>query len=233
MVTAPTDAVAYYADVARGFHDSYRADANRLERLRVWNGLFDQYVAAPGRAYDLGCGSGILACELARRGLDVTGIDGAASMLAIARESAREQGLRATFRQHRLPITDDAALPPADVVISSSALEYLDSMAEALACVRRLLNPGGLLIFSVSNRDSLSRRAVRLVHAITGRPAYFGLLKQFKTVRGLDADLERAGFASLENAYFARADRINRTLGLVLPDRYASNMIIVVARRVR
>ncbi len=237
MSAEPTDAVSYYSDVAERFHASYREDANRLERVRVWNGFFDRYLTGPwdgrGRAYDLGCGSGILACELGRRGLDVIGVDGAPNMLAIADRSAREQNLHSvSFQQHRLPIADITGLPVADIVISSSALEYLDSMPEALRFVHGLLKPGGTLIFSVSNYDSLSRRAVRVVHGLTGKPAYFGLLKQFMTVAAIKTDLEQTGFTYLEHAYFARADRINRSLGLVLGERFASNMIIVAARRV-
>jgi SAM-dependent methyltransferase len=232
MPEAPTDAVAYYSAVASSFHDSYKNDANRLERVKVWCDYFDRFMPDMSFGYDIGCGSGILACELGRRGLDVVGIDGAPNMLAIAEASAREQRLgRVRFERHVLPIQDTAGFRVADFIISSSALEYLDSMPEALAFLQRMLRPGGVIIFSVSNYDSLSRKAVRLVHGLTGKPAYFGLLKQFMTVQSLRAVLGRSGFTYLDHSYFARADRINRTLGWLVPERFASNMIIVAARR--
>jgi SAM-dependent methyltransferase len=229
---AGTDAIAYYSGAARQFHDSYRQDANRLERLRVWSGYLDRFIEGHGFGYDLGCGSGILACELARRGQQVIGIDGAAGMLAIAGATAREAGLeRVSFQQHRLPIADVSAFRPGDFVVSSSALEYLDSMPVALRSVHGMLRPGGTLIFSVSNYDSLSRKAVRLVHGLTGRPVYFGLLKQFMTAESIRACLYATGFSYVEHRYFAKADRLNRCLGAVLPEQFASNMIIAVARR--
>ncbi len=232
MAKVPTDAVAFYSHVAESFHESYRADANRLERVRVWREYFDRYMGDARFGYDLGCGSGILACELAARGIEIVGIDGAENMLAIAETSAREKQLsNVTFKKQRLPIADTSQFREADAIISSSALEYLDSMPEALSFVHKMLRPGGTLIFSVSNYDSLSRKGVRAVHSITGLPRYFGLVKQFMTVEALQADLSGAGFSYLQHTYFGKADRINRTLGIVASDRYASNMIVVAARR--
>ena len=150
----------------------------------------------------------------------------------IARRSALEARLSGiSFEQHRLPIADTSGWRIADSVISSSALEYLDSLPDALASIRAVLRPGGTLVFSLSNQDSLSRKLVRLVHRLTGRPAYFGLLKQFRTEAAVRAELDQAGYDVLEARYFACADRLNRVLGRVLPLRFASNMIIVAARR--
>jgi 2-polyprenyl-3-methyl-5-hydroxy-6-metoxy-1,4-benzoquinol methylase len=233
MAEAMTDAVTYYSSVAKSFHDSYKTDANRLERVRVWRSYFDRFATGASFGYDVGCGSGILTCELGGRGVEMIGIDGASNMLAIAGSTARDQGLgNVSFQQHCLPIADSASFRPADIIISSSALEYLDSMPEALRSLHPMLRPGGLLIFSVSNYDSLSRKAVRVVHSATGRPTYFGLLKQFLTVNGIQTDLRAAGYAYMDHSYFAKADKINRALGYLFPERLASNMIIVAAKRV-
>ena len=233
-MAAPTvDAVAYFSGAAAEFHDSYSNDANRKERLAVWRGYFDRFLEEAGFAYDLGCGSGILACELGRRGMQIMGLDGAPGMLAIARRSASEAGLQhVRFREQRLPVANPARWRSADAVIASSALEYLDSLPQALASVREMLRPGGVLLFSVSNRQSVSRTAVRAVHFLTRRPAYVGLLRQFCTPASLRADLAATGFETLATEYFARADRVNRALGRLLPPVLASNMIIAAARRV-
>jgi SAM-dependent methyltransferase len=52
-----------------------------------------------GRALDLGCGSGIHAVELARRGWQVTGVDNVPQALSRARERAREVGVEVRFLQ--------------------------------------------------------------------------------------------------------------------------------------
>jgi SAM-dependent methyltransferase len=233
MTSIHTDAISYYSTAAQSFHDSYRTDPNRLERLRVWKNYLDRYARGATFAYDIGCGSGILACELAERGIETIGIDGAPGMLAIGREAALRAGLRnLTFQQHSLPITNTREFRSADLIISSSALEYLDSIHDALVSVRDLLKPGGIVVFSVSNRDSWSRLAVRFVNKLTGRPRYLGLLKHFMTVEKISQELASAKLDYVEHAFFARADRINRLLGRFLPPRIASNMIIVVAQRI-
>lgn len=64
---------------------------------------------------DIGCGTGRHSIELSRRGYPVTGIDLSESMLAKAREKARQNGLQIAFMQHdarHLPFRDqfDAAI---------------------------------------------------------------------------------------------------------------------------
>jgi SAM-dependent methyltransferase len=228
----PLDAVSFYSDNAVAFHNSYRADANRQERLRVWGSFLDRHAHAARSAYDLGCGSGILACELARRGITTVGIDGASGMLSLARQAARRAGLHnVTFQRHVLPVADVAAFPPADLVISSSAIEYMEPLHQTLMFVRRLLHPGGRVIFSVSNRTSWSRKAARFTHRFVGYPGYLGLIRHFMTIDELRTALGKAGLVYVEHEYFGASDRINRALRRVVSAPRASNMIIVVASR--
>lgn len=48
---------------------------------------------APGRALDVGCGTGRDAVYLAKRGWEVTGVDGVEQALAKARERAQQEGV--------------------------------------------------------------------------------------------------------------------------------------------
>jgi predicted TPR repeat methyltransferase len=232
-MSAPVDdGVSFYSQVAPDFHASYATDPNRLERMRVWTQFLDRYATRATFAYDIGCGSGVLACELASRGIETIGIDGAAGMLSIAQQTARARGLaNASFIQHRLPIADTTRFRRAQLVVSSSAIEYLESMPVALGFLRELLDDGGVTVFSVSNRDSISRRLVRAVHRVTGRPRYLRFLRHFMTAQELQAAVSAAGLTYLEHSYFGAADRLNRLLGQIVEPRLASNMIIVAARR--
>jgi SAM-dependent methyltransferase len=76
------------SDVARG--DAYAAQWQRLEAEGV--DIHDEagFVAdlAPARVLDAGCGTGRVAIELARRGMDVVGTDLDPAMLATARREA-------------------------------------------------------------------------------------------------------------------------------------------------
>jgi len=228
----PSDAVAFHSQIATDFHASYRDDPNRLERVRIWNALLDRYARNAKFAYDIGCGSGVLACNIAGRGIETIGIDGAAGMLRVSEQTSRDQSLtNISFQQHRLPIADTTGFRQADIVISSSVIEYLNSIPEALVFLRALLRPEGVLMFSVSNRSSVSRALVRWVHRLTGRPRYFGLLRHFMTIEDIQADLRVSGLTYVEHVYFGRSDRLNRALSGLVSPKYSSNMILVVAKR--
>jgi predicted TPR repeat methyltransferase len=152
-------------------------------------------------------------------------------MLELARQKIAGEGFaEVTFEQRLLPF-EAGSHPPADLVVCSSVVEYLDSVDDALKTFRALLRDGGTLIYSISNRDSLSRRLVRVVNAATGRPRYFRLLRHMLSEEEVVEVTTRAGFTVLEHAYFGAADALNRLLGRILPARRASNMLIVAARR--
>jgi SAM-dependent methyltransferase len=230
-VPETNDTVAFYSSWADEFDASYAHDANRLERLTVWRGFLDRHAPDARSAYDLGCGSGMLTLELVRRGISTVAVDGSAEMLRLAEQKVGDvAGADARFEQRMLPF-DTTSAAPVDLAVSSSVVEYLDSVADALESFRLLLRDGGILIFSVSNRDAISRRLARAFNRLTGRPRYLGHLKHMLTFDELTALTASAGFSVLEVQYFGGADRLNRLLGLALPARFASNMLIVAARR--
>ena len=134
MTTPDTNAaIEYHSKIAVEFHQSYQRAANRLERIRVWKMLIDRYGRNAALAYDLGCGSGILTCELAKRGIRAIGIDGSESMLQFAARTAAEQQIsNINFVRHQQPLANPQMFSPADLVLSSSVIEYLPSVENAL-----------------------------------------------------------------------------------------------------
>jgi 2-polyprenyl-3-methyl-5-hydroxy-6-metoxy-1,4-benzoquinol methylase len=60
--------------------------------------------ATPGRALDLGCGTGTNAITLARHGWQVTGVDFVPQAIRTARRKAAEAGLKIEF--HTADVTD-------------------------------------------------------------------------------------------------------------------------------
>jgi SAM-dependent methyltransferase len=198
----------------------------------VWRDFIDRYRGNARLAYDLGCGSGVLTWELASRGMKVVGVDGSAEMLAVARRGlAAHDQLQVRFEEMSLPLSEDAPLGPAPLIISSSCLEYLDSVTEALYSIRRLLTHRGIVIFSISNHDSFSRKLVRFVHRWSGRPKYLKYLRHFMTLESIRNAIAEAQLTYLEHGYFEGADRLNHLLGGVCSAKRSHNMIIVAARR--
>jgi len=105
----------------------------------------------PGEAVlDVGCGTGDLTLEVARRvgssGL-VAGIDAAPEMVARARQKAGRRHLAIEFRVEPVE-TLSFADQTFDVVVSSLVFHHLPDgiKREALAEIRRVLKPGGRLL---------------------------------------------------------------------------------------
>jgi len=102
---------------------------------------------------DVGCGGGILAESMARRGASVTGIDMGAAPLAVARLHLLESGLSVDYRQ--IPAEALAAERPAsfDVVTCLEMLEHVPDPGAVVRACLELVKPGGQVFFSTINRN--------------------------------------------------------------------------------
>jgi SAM-dependent methyltransferase len=122
-----------------------------------------------GSALDVGCGDGLLACRLAERCRDVTGVDRDHTMIALARERARD--LRnVAFIDGEFPAFpfEDGSF---DFIASNTAIHHMNFEA-ALMAMARLLRPGGrLAIIGIAR----SARARDYVPDLMGAPLNLGL----------------------------------------------------------
>jgi len=116
-----------------------------------------------GPALDVGCGDGLLACKLAERCAEVTGIDRDDRMIALAREREREQArAHAPERPGHVNFVaaDFLAYPLADesfdFVCANTCLHHMD-FAAALTAMVRVLRPGGrLAVIGLASNGSLA-----------------------------------------------------------------------------
>ncbi|HEU0224103.1 MAG TPA: bifunctional 2-polyprenyl-6-hydroxyphenol methylase/3-demethylubiquinol 3-O-methyltransferase UbiG [Steroidobacteraceae bacterium] len=105
------------------------------------------------RALDVGCGGGLLAEGMARRGARVTGIDLAPAALEVARLHALEAGIDVDYREvaaEALAATEPGAF---DLVTCLEMLEHVPDPAGVLQAVARLVRPGGDVVCSTINRN--------------------------------------------------------------------------------
>lgn len=107
--------------------------------------------AEPRTILDMGCGTGALAVELARRGHTVTGADPAAGMMAVAR--SRPGGDKITWIE-----SDAAGLDLAtrfDLIFMTGHVFQVfltdEAIAAALGNLRRHLAPNGRIVFETRN----------------------------------------------------------------------------------
>ena len=76
-----------YASFAQ-YYDSLTHNVEYARRADYLCTLLAHLGHAPGLTLDLACGTGSLTVELAKRGMDIYGIDGSADMLSVARQKA-------------------------------------------------------------------------------------------------------------------------------------------------
>ena len=106
---------------------------------------------------DVGCGGGILADAMARRGAQVLGIDLAAKPLRVAQLHALEAGTRDVLYQE-ISAEDLARERPAsfDVVTCMEMLEHVPDPSSVVRACATLVKPGGWVFFSTINRSAKS-----------------------------------------------------------------------------
>jgi SAM-dependent methyltransferase len=97
----------------------------------------------PGRALDLGCGTGTNAVTLAQHGWDVTAVDFSARALSAASRRARQAGVSVRFLRRDVTRLDDLA-GPFELALDLGCFHALDSASRPgyAATLARLLPPG-------------------------------------------------------------------------------------------
>ena len=141
-------------------------------RSVVWDVLREVLAARAGQTgrdrldvIDAGGGTGGFAVPLAALGHCVTVVDPSPDSLAAAQRRAAEMDVRISAVQGDAADLDSVVgEQAADLVICHSVLEYVDSPADALATITRVLRPGGTVSVLAS-----SVVAAVLHRALTGR----------------------------------------------------------------
>ena len=178
------------------------------------------------RVLDVGCGGGILAESMARRGASVLGIDLADKALQVAALHQRESeaGGGALDLEYRLIDTEGlAAASPAsfDCVTCLEMLEHVPEPAGVVAACARLVKPGGWVFFSTINRNPKA-----FLFAIVGAEYLLNLLprgtheyRRFIPPAELAAMARAAGLVIMDTAGLAynpldKSYRLNRDVSV-------------------
>jgi 2-polyprenyl-6-hydroxyphenyl methylase/3-demethylubiquinone-9 3-methyltransferase len=167
------------------------------------------------RVLDVGCGGGLLAEGMARRGARVTGIDLAAEALEVARLHALESGVAVEYRLAAVEAEAVAQPSAFDLVTCLEMLEHVPDPAAVVAALAGLVRPGGHVVCSTINRNARAftlaivgaEYLLRLLPKGTHR--YGRLIRPSELARwGRAAGLELVELAGLAYDPFTRKARV-------------------------
>lgn len=120
-------------------------------RLWISLAMIDEMQPQPQVVIDAGCGDARMVVELSKRGIACTGFDISEGMLEMGRKLLQENNLPIDSIQsgdiYNIPAKDQTV----DLLLSLGVLENLDRHGDLFKEFRRVLKPGGKVLFSVEN----------------------------------------------------------------------------------
>ena len=173
MTNADPRELAKFSDLAHRWWDTesdfrplHQINPLRLEWIDSLAGLTGK------QALDVGCGGGILADSMARKGAGVLGIDLAGKALKVAQLHAIEAATpRVRYREVAVEALADETPAQFDVVTCMEMMEHVPDPSSVVAACARLVKPGGWVFFSTINRN-----AKAFLFAIVGAEHVLSLL---------------------------------------------------------
>jgi len=105
------------------------------------------------RLLDIGCGAGVLAEPLAKRGANVVAIDASAASIDVARRHALSSGLNIDYRHCLAEALLDAG-QTFDIVLNTEVVEHVADQGRFLRQSAALTAPGGLHLVATLNRTT-------------------------------------------------------------------------------
>ncbi len=145
-------------DLLAPFYDSVNSDID----YSLWADFIEKIISRefregkPDLVLDLGCGTGKMTLELAKRGYDMTGIDYSLEMLDVAKNQAEKLGLGERILWLCQNMCEFELYGTVDVTVSClDCINHLTDNKSLLRCfdlVHNYLIPEGLFIFDINGR---------------------------------------------------------------------------------
>lgn len=156
IVNADPAELAKFSDLAHRWWDPesefrplHQINPLRLEWIHGLCGLEGK------RVLDVGCGGGILADSMARKGANVLGIDLASKALRVAQLHALEaQTANVQYQEVSVEALAQEQPDGFDAVTCMEMLEHVPDPASVVRACSELVKPGGWVFFSTINRNA-------------------------------------------------------------------------------
>ena len=224
--------VEWHSQNANTFDNQYNQSTRFLERVTVWSEFIQEFSGPDQFAMDIGCGSGALTFTLAKHNQSVLAVDPSPEMLEICVQKLSESNNKnITFKESNLGDAVNHIERPANLIACSSVIEYLDDIKKQLTLLHNMLEPGGVLLFSLPNKQSFYRQAEKIIFSLTGKPGYYRYVKNLFPKHEVESILVDVGFTPLKSRYYAGTPLLSnclRPLGLA---SRSDNLYLIAAQK--
>ena len=136
-------------------YDSLINDVDYKKWVDYYFKIFQRYALTPKLGLDLGCGTGSMTTEFARRGIEMTGVDISEDMLMVAREKSADMDILYLNQN----MCDFELYGTVDFIVSGlDCINYITDKRDLLRVfklVNNYLDPGGLFIFDINTKYKL------------------------------------------------------------------------------
>jgi ubiquinone/menaquinone biosynthesis C-methylase UbiE len=124
--------------------DAFATEYDFAASLQNQNDFFTNNLSvSKGAALDIGCGSGILAFELAQYYDNVVAVDLSAKMLALASQKRSAPNIEYI----QMDASQLALDRQFDLIVSAATFHHLPNLPAALDAIKKMLNPHGKIVF--------------------------------------------------------------------------------------
>lgn len=136
-------------------YDDLMNDVDYEKWVDYYFKIFRRYGLEPKLGLDLGCGTGNLTTLLAKRGVDMTGVDSSADMLSVAGRKNTEESILYLNQN----MTEFELYGTVDFIVSGlDCINYVTDKRDLMKVFRlanNYLEPGGLFIFDINTQHKL------------------------------------------------------------------------------
>ncbi len=172
---------------------AHEYDTHALLQKETGDVLIEQITGHPDRILDLGCGTGTLTIELAKRYPHsyICGLDIAPGMITVAQQKALEAG-----NEQIEFLLGDMEYPPFpdesfDLVISNASFQWIDHLPELFTKIYGMLRPEGSFLFTTFGEHSLKELRSSCTHALGKKYVHE---QTFPSPKDITRHLGSAGF---------------------------------------
>ncbi|WP_275671656.1 class I SAM-dependent methyltransferase [Paenibacillus ginsengarvi] len=154
------------------------------------------YLNVSNTVMDYGCGTGLIAIELAEHVKAIHAIDTSSSMIEMADKKAKERNIANITCAHTAIMDTRYEAGSFDVILAFHVLHLLEDEHTALHRINELLKPGGLLISATPCMGE--KKALSILLSLAGRVGLVPNIKSFQ-IRSLIDTMEKGDFSIVES----------------------------------